>query len=231
VPLLSTERLAALRLPGTVRLGSPAVEPVGRLGTGIDALDELLEGGLPRGHLSEIVGAVSSGGTALLWALLAATTRRGEVAAVVDLPDALHPRALRTAGADLGRVLWVRPPSLPVGLKCTELIAGAGGFGLVVLDLSLPGIQRLPLHVWPRLGGIARRTGTALAVLARQRVAGSFATLSVALTLRQARWERNLFAGWVVRAVFVRNRLGRSAISCQLSAVSDQLSAISTAEG
>lgn len=218
MPLLSAERLAALRLPGTVRFGSAAVEPVRRLGTGIDILDELLAGGLPRGHLSEIVGAPSAGCTALAWALVAATTRRGEVAAVVDLPDALHPQALSTAGADLGRVLWVRPPSLPAGLKCAELIAGGGGFGLVVLDLGLPGIQRLPLHVWPRLGGVARRAGTTLAVLTRQRVAGNSASLSAALTLQRARWEHGLFGGVTTRGVLVRNRFGQSAISHQLSA-------------
>jgi hypothetical protein len=205
---LRHERLAALRLPGTVRFGAAAVEPVRRLNTGIDALDNLLGGGLPRGHLSEIAGAPSAGGTALLWALIAATTRRGEVAAVVDLPDALHPRALWTAGADLARILWVRPPSLPAGLQCAELIAGAGGFALVVLDLGLSGIQRLPPHVCLRLGRVARRAGTALAVLARQRVAGSSATLSVALTQERARWERNLFEGFVIRAVLARNRLG-----------------------
>jgi hypothetical protein len=219
VPSLSAERLAALRLPGTVRFGPAAVEPVRRLGTGIKPLDELLEGGLPRGHLSEIVGAPSAGGTALAWTLVAATTRRGEITAVVDLPDALHPQALWAAGADLERVLWVRPPSLPVGLKCTELIAGAGGFGLVVLDLGLPGIRRLPPHVWLRLGGVARRAGTALAVLARQRVAGSSAALSVALTPERVRWERNLFEGLAARAVLARNRFGGTAVGGRLSAI------------
>ena len=127
------DRFASLQLPG-VRVGALPAEPVRRLPTGIGRSITLLGGGLPRGHLSEIVGGPSSGRTALLHALLASATQRGEVAAVVDLPDALDPRSLAHAGADLERVLWVRPPSPQIALKCAELILSAGGFGMVALD-------------------------------------------------------------------------------------------------
>src|SRR6185295_11951013 len=78
------EIFASLRLPGKVWLGSAPVEPIRRLASGIAAFDEALGGGLPRGRLSEIVGAPSSGRTALIHAFLAAATRRGEIAAVID---------------------------------------------------------------------------------------------------------------------------------------------------
>ena len=119
---LRRERLAALGLPGSVRIESSLVEPIRRLDSGIGVLDTLLDGGLPCGHLSEIVGAPSAGGTALAWTFLATTTRRGLLMAAIDLPNALHPQALWTAGADLERVLWVRPPSPLAGLECTELL-------------------------------------------------------------------------------------------------------------
>ena len=131
----TAQPLLAFNIPG-VRLGAPPAEAVRRLPSGIAALDTLLGGGLPRGHLSEIVGGLSSGRTALLHAWLAASTRAGEVAAVIDLPDGLDPPSLARAGADLERVLWVRPPSARIALKCTELIVGAGGFGLVALQLE-----------------------------------------------------------------------------------------------
>lgn len=201
-------RVASLQLPGKVWIGSAPVEPVRRLATGIPFVDALCGGGVPRGHLSEIVGAPSSGRTALVAALLAASTRRGEVTAVVDLPDALHPATLWAASADLDRVLWVRPPSLRAGFKCTELILTAGGFGLVVLDLDVLGTSALPLHVWPRLQRGAKRAGTALVLLAPHRVAGSFAAMSIALTVRRPRWNRGLFEGLVPRAQFVRNKVG-----------------------
>ena len=42
--------------------------------TGIDALDEALDGGLPRGELSEIVGVRSSGRMSVLCAAMAAAS-------------------------------------------------------------------------------------------------------------------------------------------------------------
>lgn len=220
------DRLASLQLPGTVWIGSKPVETVRRLATGIESLDSLLDGGLPRGGLSEVVGGPSSGCTSLAHRLVASATARGEVTAVVDLPDALHPAALGSAGADLDRVLWVRPPSLRVGLKCTELILDTGGFGAVILDLGPISTSKLPLHVWPRLSRRAKQTGTVLAVLASHRVAGSFATLSLQLTQQRARWERGLFAGMAVRVFLARSKFGRPAPLDQV-AFSFQLSAVS----
>jgi len=197
-----------LQLPGTVWIGSKPVETVRRLGTGVPSLDSLLDGGLPRGGLSEIVGGPSSGCTSLAHSLVASATTRGEVTAIVDLPDALHPAALWSAGADLARVLWVRPPSLPASLKCTELILGVGGFGVVILDLGSTPTSQLPLHVWPRLSRRAKQTGTVLAVLAPHRVAGSFATLSLQLTQERVRWENGLFVGMTVRLFLARSKIG-----------------------
>jgi len=205
------DRLASLDLPGTVWIGSRPFEPVHRIGTGIPLLDDLLEGGLPRGGLSEIVGTPSSGRTALVCALLASVTGRGEVAAVVDISDTLHPQSLQAGNVDLDRVLWVRPPALLAGLKCTELILSAASFGLVVLDIDVPACRRLPSYVWPRLARVARRTGTTLTTLSHRRLAGSFATLSLTMELERARWTRfpyRLFDGVVTRMVVTRDKFG-----------------------
>jgi hypothetical protein len=210
--------VSSLQLPGKVWIGSAPVDPIRRLGTGVPALDDLLDGGFPRGRLSEIVGAPSSGRTSLACALLAEATRQGEAAAVIDLPDALHPEALWRAGAHLDRVLWVRPPSLPAAFKCTELVLIAGGFGLVVLDLGLQRIHSLPPAVWPRLQRAAKRADTALIVLAPQRVAGSFSTLSLALTLQRARWGSGawqMLEGFKVHMTLGRNRIGRFGSSAE----------------
>ena len=65
--------------------------PQRRFATGLPALDELLDGGLPSGAITELVGRGSSGRTSLSLAILAAATRRGEVVAWVDPQDALDP--------------------------------------------------------------------------------------------------------------------------------------------
>jgi len=111
-------------------------------------------------------------------------------------------------------VLWVRPPALRAGLECAETILSAGGFGLLVLDLD-GSRHSLPPKIWIRLTRIAKKTGTVLIVLSRQRLAGNFAALSLALELQRIHWTRfwHLLEGVAARAVVVRDRFdaaGRS---------------------
>jgi hypothetical protein len=217
VPTAAVQPLAALQLPG-VRLGGGAAEPLRHLPTGIAALDELLGGGLPRGHLSEIVGGPSSGRTALLFTLLAAATRRGEVAALIDLPDALDPRSLARAGVDLERVLWVRPPSSQTALKCAELILGAGGFGVVALDsLGARAGRPLPRHVWPRLAQVTRRAGAACLICAPHRLASGAAAVALSLTARRTHWDGRVFDGITASAVLARSRFAPAERAVELA--------------
>lgn len=207
---LAVTRLAELALPGRVHIGL-VPEPVRRVPSGLASIDTLLGGGLPRGRISEVLGPLSSGKSALLLALLAAATQRGEVVACVDLADALHPQSVASAGAGLPRLLWVRPRSVTDGLRCTELLLQAGGFAVVALDLGTPMSRPLRHHVWPRLLHAAERSHTALVVLAPHRVAGSFAALSLSLRSRAVRWHRGLwplFDGFDTTVLLSRNKLG-----------------------
>jgi recombination protein RecA len=74
----------------------------------IPSVDGCLRGGLPRGQLSELTGACSSGRMTLLLQLMAAATRRGEIAALVDTHDRLDVASAAAAGVDLDRLLWIR---------------------------------------------------------------------------------------------------------------------------
>ncbi len=103
-----------------LRLGVGRTESTARLATGISEVDRLLGGGFPRGRLSEITGAASSGRTSLALALLARSTRAGEVTAVVDCADAFDPGSAHNAGVLLDRMLWVRTPRTPQALRCAE---------------------------------------------------------------------------------------------------------------
>ena len=235
MPPTARERLAALELPGTVRFGSPSAEPVRRLPVGIAALDGLLDGGLPRGHLSEIVGAPSSGRTAVLHALLATTTRAGAVAALVDLPNALDPLTLARAGAVLERVLWVRPPAPRLALQCAELILAAGGFALVALDLDCAAAagRPLPRAAWLRLAQAARRAAAAGVVLGPRRQAGAAAALALGLHAHRVRWSDHLLDGLTATATLSRSRFGGAeriatiAVGDELAGFEQQLSVVS----
>ncbi|MBI1813874.1 MAG: hypothetical protein HYR72_02735 [Deltaproteobacteria bacterium] len=215
--------LAALTLPGTVRVGV-ADPPVRRLATGLPRLDAALDGGLPRGRLTELTGPVTSGKTSVLLACLAAATQRGEVTALIDLPDCLHPATAHASGIELTRLLWVRPPSLPAALRCTELLLEAGGFGFIAVDIGAASHHRpLRAPVWPRLAQAARRSDAALAIVADHRLAGSFAALSLTLTAR-SHWSGGawpLFDGMQLHLTVARTKLNatRSAESVQLKAV------------
>lgn len=76
--------------------------------TGIGPLDELLQGGLPQGAVTEIVGPECSGRTSIALSFLARMTQQARVCAWIDVSNALDPESAAAIGVDLGRLLWLR---------------------------------------------------------------------------------------------------------------------------
>jgi hypothetical protein len=179
-PSSPTEVLAWLKAHPTLR--PQPLLPRARLPTGLAALDELLDGGLPCGAITELVGKGSSGRTSLTLAVLANATQRGEVVAWIDPQDALDPVSAKAAGVDLQRLLWVRPTGLEavkIGLGATDLVLDAGGFAVLALDLAgsrWRSVLGRPA-VWLRLKHRLERSRTVLLVLAREEATGSMAAL------------------------------------------------------
>lgn len=223
----ATRRLAHLqpaRLHPSLRTGSRLAEDLAeqarapRLATGLDAVDRLLGGGFPRGHLSEITGPLSSGRTSLAVALAAAATRAGEVVAWIDPSDSLDPASLEAAGVDVERLLWVRPVRTADALRCAERLLVARGFALVVLDLHLAADPKDPAlravrdaraGAWLRLTRCAAASATALVLLGREPALGSFAALAVDLRATRLRFaERPAWLeGLEARIALGRHRL------------------------
>jgi RecA/RadA recombinase len=79
--------------------------------TGVADLDARLDGGFPRGHLSEVIGPRSSGRLALLVSAMAGATARGEAVALIDPLDMFDPVSASASGIDFTRMLWVRGES------------------------------------------------------------------------------------------------------------------------
>ncbi|MGB6933136.1 MAG: recombinase RecA [Acidobacteriaceae bacterium] len=100
------EASLANRIPAALTPVQRIIRPV--VATGIQTLDQVLEGGLPLGAITEIVGPECSGRTALVFSFLAGITRDAKVCAWVDVSDALHPESAAASGVDLERMLWVR---------------------------------------------------------------------------------------------------------------------------
>jgi len=103
---LQIEAALAHRIPSALTPRPRIIRAVAR--TGITALDELLQGGLPLGAISEMTGPESSGRSAVALSFVSGLTRAGSVCAWVDVCDAFDPESAAAAHIDLSRLLWVR---------------------------------------------------------------------------------------------------------------------------
>src|SRR5437016_260905 len=72
-----------------------------------DTLDSPLLN-FPRGRITEVAGARSSGRTTILHALLAASTSLDEHAVLVDTNDTFDPSSAAAAGVRLAKLIWIR---------------------------------------------------------------------------------------------------------------------------
>ncbi len=161
-----------------------------RIGTGLAALDEILDGGFPCGAVTEVVGGASSGKTTLVQAALAAVTSAGALAAYIDLPNALDPAHAAAAGVRLSHLLWVRPPDARTAFRAAEHVLSAGGFRLVLLDCGGPAVvPEVSAALRLRLTRAARRTEAAVLVLGDRRLVGSFAPLCLEINCLEARFR------------------------------------------
>lgn len=199
-------------LGSRLKRGGGVRERPSRLPIGHPEVDCLLGGGFPLGALSEISGASSSGRTWLSLALLANTTRRGELAACVDTADAFDPPSAERLGVDLDRVLWVRARAEPgsgtqTALRATERLLQTEGFPLVLLDWT----ARLPAPTvasWIRLTRLAAATRAVLLLLSSERLAGPHAEIAVRMEPARARFTGTpaLLEELETRMLLVRNR-------------------------
>ncbi len=182
--------------------------------TGISEVDTAT-GGLPRGCLTEIVGFTSSGRTSLLHSILAESTARDEVCALVDADDSFDPVSAARSGVRLHRLLWVRSPhNAESALKATDLLVQGGGFGLIAMDLgSTPPetARRISLTSWFRLRRAVEHTPTVLVAVARQVNAKTCASLILECERGGVVWsgEKRL-----LRAMEVRVRPQRRSKQC-----------------
>ena len=92
---LQIEDALATRFPAALTPIARTIREVAA--TGIPAADTQLEGGLPVGAISELVGPECSGRTSLALAFVARRTAGGQVCAWIDADDAFDPADAKTA--------------------------------------------------------------------------------------------------------------------------------------
>jgi hypothetical protein len=207
---LQIERSLEHRFPSVLTPAPRTIREVAT--TGIPQIDELLNGGLPVGTISEITGNVSSGRTSIAVSFLAQRTGDGNVCAWVDASDAFDPESAAANGVCLKQLLWIRcrnasadqssriTKAFPTGkdkpwtqldqaLRATDLLLQAGGFAAIVLDLGDADVEdanRIPLATWFRFRQAADRTRCSLIVLGKAAYAQSSAAVVLACKLLRA---------------------------------------------
>jgi hypothetical protein len=191
------------------------------LPTTLAPLDALLGGGLPRGKMIELAGRRSAGRFSIVLSALASATSIGEAAVLVDLGDHLDPQIAEANGADLRRLLWIRPKSLKDAVHAVEMIA-ATGFQLVVLDAGLAPIRgrRVAEASWVRLARTAEAQGTAMLISTPYAITGTASEAVVTAQKVRAKWlgrgkSPRILAGMSMEVTLEKHRHlrpGRSAM-------------------
>lgn len=190
---LQVETALAKRVPAALTLKIKQAPEL--LSTGIEQVDAVLGGGIPRGSITEFTGAASTGKTSFALSSIAAITQTGAACAWVDVSDALSPESAAAARIVMKRLLWLRmspdrkktvgdkPWSrLEQALAATDLLLQAGGFAAIVLDMSDVRPQdatRIPLQHWYRFRLAAEQARTALVLLTQTQCASSCAALAL----------------------------------------------------
>jgi hypothetical protein len=137
-----------------------------------------VDGGLPRGRLTEVVGARGSGKATLLRQIVARTRSEAGWVAYIDATRTLAPRDWAPLG---GEGLWmIRPRDASRAAWCADVLLRCGAFALVVID-SAPLVSR---GVAVRLTRLARESGTALVIAGEE---GRTSLIGGAVRLRVTR--------------------------------------------
>jgi recombination protein RecA len=106
------------------------VIPSGSLGVDI----ALGVGGIPRGRITEIYGAESSGKTTLTLHIIREAQRRGGICAFIDMEHALDPQYAERIGVNLDTLYVSQPDTAEQALEIIESLVRSGAVDVVALD-------------------------------------------------------------------------------------------------
>ena len=121
---------------GTVmKLGDAQDVKVDAISTGSPSLDTALGvGGIPKGRVTEIYGAESSGKSTLPYHVMSSAQRNGGVAAYIDAEHALDPGYAARCGVDIENLLISQPDTAEQALEICEYLVRSSAVDVVVID-------------------------------------------------------------------------------------------------
>ena len=172
--MAATQRIIDLRKLLAERFQQPPTLAGGQIN--VPLLERILEGGLRKGAITEIISPNPSAGSALLiQSLLQIAQRDRFFLALIDGRDSFD---VYNSGA-LHHLLWVRCEKASEAVKATDFLLRDGNFPLVILDLVLNPVdelRRIPATSWYRLQRLVEPTPTAFVVLSRHNMVASART-------------------------------------------------------
>ncbi|GAB4434641.1 MAG: hypothetical protein Kow0031_16390 [Anaerolineae bacterium] len=201
--------------------------PANAIPTGFAALDAALDGcgGIPRGRISELLGAPTSGMTTIALKVMAQAQQLGDHAAYLDLAHTFDPDYAARCGVELRRLLLARPHNGPEALAMVDALLRRRGPGLLIFN-SVAGLRDAPLSptALSQLNAPLARSGAALLFLTPLRSGGAFSTAnyppdfalphfaSLRLALAKEKWlnRGRDVRGYEARVLVLKNRLGRA---------------------
>jgi hypothetical protein len=185
-PMAANEKIIDLRNLLAERFPHPSYTKSSRLSSGVPFLDRLLDGGLPRSAITELIspgrnsthsvagGPGSAGSASLIHALIHCAYRHHYFVALIDGRDSFDPCSLNNAW--LQHLLWVRCSKASEGVKAADLLLRDGNFPLVIVDLMLNAqdeLHKIPQTNWYRLQRLVEMMPTACLVLTRYEMVSS----------------------------------------------------------
>ncbi len=171
-----------------MRLGDKPEEKLPVIPTGALNLDVALGiGGVPRGRITEVYGAESSGKTTIALHIIAEAQKAGGIAAFIDAEHALDPVYAAAIGVDTDNLLVSQPDNGEAALEITETLVRSGAVDIIVVDSvaaltpkaeiegemgeSHMGLQaRLMSQALRKLAGIVNKSNTCLLFINQTRM-------------------------------------------------------------
>lgn len=118
-----------------MRLGDNATQDIETISTGSIGLDTALGvGGVPRGRITEIFGAESSGKTTLAIHIIAEAQKQGGVCAIIDAEHAFDRFYAEALGVDVNNLWIAQPDNGEQALEIAEQLINSGAVDVLVID-------------------------------------------------------------------------------------------------
>ena len=172
---MAANKIVDLRKLLAARFPHPSPPATSVVSTGVEFLDQIAGGGLPKSAIAELITPqVSAGSASLIHALLRSAQRDRHFIALIDGSDSFDPAS--SDNSVLRQLLWVRCRKAFDAVKAADFLLRDGNFPLVIVDLVLNSadeLRKIPQTSWYRLQRLVEAVPTACLVINRQSLVSS----------------------------------------------------------